>query len=243
MAEIAAAGHERVLVLGDISDDGSPELIRAALAAIGTAGLTAWAVPGNHDAARDPRALELAAEPLDGCVVAAPAAGAAGRRDRPGRERAAQHRWRPTCAATSLPDVTALAAQLLVWAGHYPLVSQEAEVLRGRAALPGRPDESGGRPARRRTAGRPGPGTARSPAHGRDRAARPDAAAGVPGAGRVAARLDRRPARRQPARTTIRTAAAASRGPLVGGHAEQPARGPGAGVAAGARKLVRHRAG
>lgn len=63
VAEIAAAGHERVLVLGDISDDGWPGLIRAALAAIGNAGLSTWAVPGNHDAARDQRALDLAAEP------------------------------------------------------------------------------------------------------------------------------------------------------------------------------------
>ena len=128
VAEIAAAGHERVLVLGDISDDGSPELIRAALTAIGTAGRTAWAVPGNHDAARDPRALEQAAEPLDSCVLLprrpvhlndAIALVGNGLRSTDGGL---------TCAATSLPDVTALAAQLLVWAGHYPLISQ-ADVL------------------------------------------------------------------------------------------------------------------
>jgi 3',5'-cyclic AMP phosphodiesterase CpdA len=128
VAEIAAAGHERVLVLGDISDDGSPELIRAALTAIGTGGLTAWAVPGNHDAARDPDALDLAAEPLDDCVLLprrpvhlddAIALAGNGLRSTDGGL---------TCAATSLPDVTALAARLLVWAGHYPLISQ-AEVL------------------------------------------------------------------------------------------------------------------
>ena len=128
VAEIAAAGHERVLVLGDISDDGSPELIRAALAAIGSAGLTTWAVPGNHDAARDQRALDLAAEPLDGCVLLprrpvqlddAIALVGNGLRSTDGGL---------TCAATSLADVTAVTAQLLVWAGHYPLISQ-AEVL------------------------------------------------------------------------------------------------------------------
>jgi 3',5'-cyclic AMP phosphodiesterase CpdA len=137
VAEIAAAGHERVLVLGDISDDGSPELIRAALAAIGAAGLTVWAVPGNHDAARDPQALDLAAEPLDGCVLLPRrpvhlddtiALVGNGLRSTDGGL---------TCAATGLPDVTALAARLVVWAGHYPLISQEDALLAAGLRYPG----------------------------------------------------------------------------------------------------------
>jgi DNA repair exonuclease SbcCD nuclease subunit len=137
VAEIVAAGHDRVLVLGDISDDGSPEMIRAALAAIGAAGLTTWAVPGNHDAARDPRALELAAAHLPGCEVLA---------RRPVRlsdtialvgNELRSSDGGLSCAAASLPDVTALAAPFLVWAGHYPLVSQEANLLAAGLRYPG----------------------------------------------------------------------------------------------------------
>ena len=85
-------------------------------------------MPGNHDAARDHRALDLAAEPLAGCVLLprrpvlladAIALVGNGLRSTDGGL---------TCAATSLADVTAVTAQLLVWARHYPLISQ-AEVL------------------------------------------------------------------------------------------------------------------
>jgi len=135
--EIAAAGHQHVLVLGDISDDGSPALIGAALTAITDGGLEAWAVPGNHDLAQDSHALAIAAEGIKRgvAVLSAPArvrdsidlAGMALRSDDRGQ----------TCEAVNLPDVTAVTSQLLLWAGHYPLVSQKAALLAAGLRYPG----------------------------------------------------------------------------------------------------------
>jgi 3',5'-cyclic AMP phosphodiesterase CpdA len=137
LTEIAEAGHRQVLVLGDISDDGSPAMIGAALSAITDAGLEAWAVPGNHDAAQDPRALDIAAEQATGCVVVhhqplrlgggIALAGTGLRSDDGGQ----------TCAATHLADVTAATEQVLLWAGHYPLISQNAALLAAGLRYPG----------------------------------------------------------------------------------------------------------
>jgi 3',5'-cyclic AMP phosphodiesterase CpdA len=137
LAEIMQAGHRRILLLGDISDDGTPEMIGAALSAIANAGLECWAVPGNHDAALDSRALDVAAEQISGCqvvhheplrlgdcvTVAGP-----GLRSSDGGQ---------TCEATSLPGVSAVASQILLWAGHYPLLSQEETLLAAGLRYPG----------------------------------------------------------------------------------------------------------
>ena len=135
--EITAAGHHHVLVLGDISDDGSPALIGAALTAITDGGLEAWAVPGNHDLTQDSHALAIAAEGINGSVgvLSAPTrvresialAGMALRSDDRGQ----------TCEAVNLPDVSAVTSQLLLWAGHYPLVSQQAALLAVGLRYPG----------------------------------------------------------------------------------------------------------
>ncbi len=137
LAEIVQAGHRRILLLGDISDDGTPEMIGAALSAIASARLECWAVPGNHDAARDSRALDLAAEQIGGCQVVhheplrlgdrVTVAGPGLRSDDGGQ----------TCEATSLPDVSVAASQILLWAGHYPLLSQEGTLLAAGLRYPG----------------------------------------------------------------------------------------------------------
>lgn len=129
LAEIAQAGHRHVLLLGDISDDGTPELIGAALSAIADAGLRSWAVPGNHDAAEDSGALDTAAEQASSCLVvhheplrlgdSMTVAGPALRSSDGGQ----------TCEATNLPDVAGVTSPILVWAGHYPLLSQEQTLL------------------------------------------------------------------------------------------------------------------
>lgn len=153
--EIAEAGHHRVLVLGDISDDGSPEMIGAALAAITSAGLEAWTVPGNHDAAQDSRALDVAAEQVSGCGVlhhqprrlsdSLTLAGT-GLRSGDGGQ---------TCEATSLADATAITSRVLLWAGHYPLISQESALAAAGLRYPG--DLENLRQARAAAQRHPGP--------------------------------------------------------------------------------------
>jgi hypothetical protein len=135
--EIAAAGHQQVVVLGDISDDGAPEMIGAALSVIADAGLEAWAVPGNHDVTQDAHALDIAAERASGSVAlhhkpvrvndVITLAGSA----------LASNDVGHTCQATNLPDVTAITSQILLWAGHYPLIGQEATLLAAGLRYPG----------------------------------------------------------------------------------------------------------
>lgn len=137
VGEIAAAGHRHALVLGDISDDGSQEMIGAALVAIAEAGLETWAVPGNHDAAQDPHALDIAAERVSSTVAlhsqpvrvrdSITLAGTGLRSNDDGQ----------TCEAVNLPDVTAITSQTLLWAGHYPLISQKAALLAAGLRYPG----------------------------------------------------------------------------------------------------------
>ena len=135
--DIAAGGHRHALVLGDISDDGSQEMIGTALLAIAEAGLETWAVPGNHDVSRDPHALDIAAERVSSAVAL---------RSQPVRVREsitlAGTRLRSsdngeTCEAVNLPDVTAITSRTLLWAGHYPLISQKAALLAAGLRHPG----------------------------------------------------------------------------------------------------------
>lgn len=137
LAEIVAAGHDRVLVLGDISDDGTAEMISTALHAIAAAGLHAWVVPGNHDAALSPGAIDSAAGSATGCTMLPR-----------GPQRLGEHvaltgvglhseDGGQTCRATQLPAVTALPGRLLFWAGHYPLLSAQARLRVARLRYPG----------------------------------------------------------------------------------------------------------
>jgi 3',5'-cyclic AMP phosphodiesterase CpdA len=129
-SEIAAAGHQQVLVLGDISDDGSPELIAAALSAIADAGLQVWAVPGNHDAMQDSHAFDIATERVTGSVALHHQPVRVGDFITLVGSTLTSADGGQTCEAKNLPDVTAITSQILLWAGHYPLISQE-QALRG----------------------------------------------------------------------------------------------------------------
>ena len=138
LAEITESGHEQVLVLGDISDDGTVAMIRAALGAIAAAGIRAWIVPGNHDVALSPEALDAAAIGLTAtCALA-----------RKGPQRLAgsvaavgiglhSDSGGQTCQATSLPDVAALAGRLLLCVGHYPILTQQARLRVAGLRYPG----------------------------------------------------------------------------------------------------------
>ena len=137
LAEIVRQGHSTVLMLGDISDDGSPETIRRALSMISQAGLTAWVVPGNHDTAQHADAIDAAAGPVSACTVLYQAAQQAG----PGitlvgvglESADGGH----TCTAAHLADVTDCLDSLLLWAGHYPLLSQRARLRTAGLRYPG----------------------------------------------------------------------------------------------------------
>lgn len=138
LAEIVATGHSAVLVLGDISDDGSPETIRSALSLIAAAGLTAWVVPGNHDVAHHPDAVDTAAGPIGACTVLYRAA------QRPGPGVALvgvglqSADGGQNCKAAHLADVAGgTDALLLLWAGHYPLLSQRARLRVAGLRYPG----------------------------------------------------------------------------------------------------------
>ena len=137
LAEIVAAGHDRVVLLGDVSDDGSVGAIGTALQAIAAASLQAWVVPGNHDVAQSSEALDDAAGTAAGCtplhrgpqrLSSGVALAGAGLRSSDGGL---------TCHATHLPDTAPLAAPLLVWAGHYPLLSQQARLRVAGLRYPG----------------------------------------------------------------------------------------------------------
>lgn len=112
-------------------------MMGAALSAIADAGLEAWIVPGNHDTAQYSRALEVAAEQVSGCVVlhhqplrlsdSFTLTGTA-LRSRDGGQ---------TCEATCLAEAAAITSRVLLWAGHYPLISQEATLLSAGLRYPG----------------------------------------------------------------------------------------------------------
>ena len=118
--------HDRVLVLGYVSEFGVTDMIAAALGTISDVGLRAWVVPGNHDVALSTNALSTAAETLtsnvaletdhprqcEGITVCGH-----GLRSRDGGQ---------TCQATNLPDPARFHSRLLLSATHYPLLSQHA---------------------------------------------------------------------------------------------------------------------
>jgi len=137
LAEIVSAGHSRVLVLGDISDDGSPAMIGAALSLIEDAGLTAWVVPGNHDTADSADAIDVAATGVRECAVLhraplRPGPGltlvGTGLESADGGQ---------TCTAVHLPETAGCTEGLLLWAGHYPLLSQRARLRVAGLRYPG----------------------------------------------------------------------------------------------------------
>lgn len=137
LREIAEIGHSTVLVLGDLSDDGSPTMIRSALSAIAEAGLTAWIVPGNHDVALRAEAIDGAADPIHGCTVLHHGS----QRLAPGIALVGvsleSTDGGKTCTAVHVPAVGGLADDLLMWAGHYPLLSQEARLRDAGLRYPG----------------------------------------------------------------------------------------------------------
>ncbi len=135
--DVVERRHTTVLVLGDISDDGSPELISNALSVIADAGLAAWVLPGNHDAAVRPDAVEAAVRSVAACTVLYRSA------QRPvpciavtgvGLESGDSGQ---TCTAVDLPDVTGTAQELLLWIGHYPLLSQAGRLRAAGLRYPG----------------------------------------------------------------------------------------------------------
>jgi Calcineurin-like phosphoesterase len=125
VADIASAGLTRVILLGDVSDDGEPAMIAAALETITGAGLRVCAVPGNHDVIRSPGALaEAAGGRLDVTVLAewhhapSPDIVVVGHGLR-------SHDGGRTCEAIGVPDPASARGRLLLWASHYPLLSQQ----------------------------------------------------------------------------------------------------------------------
>lgn len=125
VGDIAAAGLSDVLLLGDVCDRGDRDMIAAALGEVASAGLHAWAVPGNHDVSVSPDALTQAAERgahstviSQGYLAADPGIALCGHRlhsDDRGQ----------TCEAIDVPDPAGSRASLLLWASHYPVLSQQ----------------------------------------------------------------------------------------------------------------------
>ena len=120
VAEIAAAGHDRVLLLGDISDQGVEEAIAAVVETISDAGMQVWAVPGNHDVRSSP---DVFAGALRGSAM-----GVALRLEH-GDSRpeivVCGHGLRAEAGggrfvATDLPDLAPVQARLLVWRLTFP---------------------------------------------------------------------------------------------------------------------------
>lgn len=124
-ADMAAAGMTQLILLGDVSDGGEPDMIAAALAVLTGAGMRVWAVPGNHDVIRSPDALGQAAERQPGTTVLGH-----GRRDLGPDVLACGHGLRSgdggqTCEAIGVPDPAGARGRLLLWASHYPVLSQQ----------------------------------------------------------------------------------------------------------------------
>ena len=137
VAEIAAAGHDRVLLLGDISDLGVEEAIATVVETISDAGMQVWAVPGNHDvrssqdafadALRDSAmGVALRMEHGDSNPEVVVSGHGLRAEDVGGR-----------FVATDLPDLAPVQAQLLVWATHFPVLSQETRLLAEGLRYPG----------------------------------------------------------------------------------------------------------
>ena len=124
-AGIATSGLNQVILLGDVSDGGEPAMIAAALDTITGAGMRVWAVPGNHDASRSPDALAEAAAGRPHVTVLGdlhqemgPDVAVVGHGLR-------SHDGGRTCEAIGVPDPAGRRGRLLLWASHYPVLSQE----------------------------------------------------------------------------------------------------------------------
>jgi 3',5'-cyclic AMP phosphodiesterase CpdA len=135
-AEISAAGHDRVLLLGDVSDAGAADVIGAAADVITAAGLQPWIVVGNHDVMALPDVLALA---LEGRKTAALSLDWLGP---PGKFLVCGHGLRSddgghSCRATGLPDLGQAPGRLLLWASHYPVLSQRARLGSAGLRYPG----------------------------------------------------------------------------------------------------------
>ena len=137
VAQIVAAGHDRVLVLGDVSEFGADSMIATVLRTISDAGLRSWVVPGNHDVAISPEAVTRAAETSASSVPLQTE-----RHERYGEVAVLGYGLRSqdgghTCQATDLPDLTPVQARLLVWASHYPVLSQQDRLRAAGLRYPG----------------------------------------------------------------------------------------------------------
>jgi Icc-related predicted phosphoesterase len=125
VADIASSGLSQVILLGDVSDDGEPGMIAAALKTITGAGMHVWAVPGNHDASQSPDALAAAAAGQPGVTVLGER-----HRDLSPDVVVVGHGLRSddgglSCEAVGVPDPAGSQARLLLWASHYPVLSQQ----------------------------------------------------------------------------------------------------------------------
>lgn len=128
VGDIATAGHDLVMLLGDVSDLGSAAAVRTVLAAASAAGLQPWAVPGNHDVSSDP---DTVAQAVAGC-----AGSVAVRQERlggPGQILVCGPGLRSqdggqTCQATGLPDLAGQRSRLLLWASHFPALSMASRL-------------------------------------------------------------------------------------------------------------------
>jgi len=136
LADIVASGHTNVLLLGDLSHHGDGDSLSTALQIVSDALPAAWVVPGNHDVASSEEAFTHAVHAASGVLalqnshqMPAPDIVICGHglRSTDGGQ---------TCTATALPDARP-GARLLVWAGHYPLFSQESQLTGQGMRYPG----------------------------------------------------------------------------------------------------------
>jgi predicted phosphodiesterase len=137
VADIASAGIGQVVLLGDVSDRGDHDTIAAALQAVTSAGMRAWAVPGNHDASMSPHAIAEAVKRSPGSAVISEE-----RLDAWPDIAVCGHGLRSddgglTCEAISLPDPAGIQARLLLWASHYPVLSQRGRFRAASLRYPG----------------------------------------------------------------------------------------------------------
>jgi Calcineurin-like phosphoesterase superfamily domain len=125
VADIASSGLSQVILLGDVSDGGEPGVIAAALDTITGAGMRVWAVPGNHDASRSPDALAEAAAGRNDVTVLGDQHQEMGPDVVVVGHGLRSHDGGRTCEAIGVPDPADRRGRLLLWASHYPVLSQE----------------------------------------------------------------------------------------------------------------------
>jgi hypothetical protein len=137
VTDIASAGISQVMLLGDVSDQGDYDMIAAAIRAVTSAGMEAWAVPGNHDVSVAPDALMEAVRRSPGSTLIS--------EERPGGWpgiAVCGHLLRSddggqTCEAITVPDPAGIRARLLLYASHYPVISQHGRLRVAGLRYPG----------------------------------------------------------------------------------------------------------